>query len=275
MNVTLARVGDGIWSAERGTYRSLVVEGSEGIVAFNTLGDGQALRSALDGALPGSEIAALVLTIDHLDHAGNGEGLASEVVAHQLTARVIDGRRAPGQPRATRIVRDADEAVSVAGLDVRLLDPGPTQGSGNLAAFFPRQRVLFMVGPQKNARYGLFPDVHVEHYARSLRRLLELDWDTWVPGRYGVMRRDQVERALDYFESVQTVSQQAFAAGVPIWELDAMREFVANALHERFGDLDGFAEHVGVLALRLVHHYLMGGWGLEDTQSPELVLAAV
>ena len=275
MNVALEPIADGIWSAARGSYRSLVAEASGGVVAFNTLGDGEALRSALEGVLPDSEIAAVVLMIDHLDHAGNGENLARDVIAHELTARVIDGRRAPRQSPATRIVRGAGETVTVGDLEVQLVYPGPTQGSGNLAAFFPGQRVLFMVGPQENARYGLFPDVHVEHYARSLRQLLALDWNIWVPGRYGVMRRDQVERAITYFDAVQTASQQAFAAGVPIWELEAMRDFVATALQEPFGDLDGFAQHVGLLAIRLVHHYLMGGWGLEDTQSPDLVLAAV
>lgn len=52
-----------------------------------------------------------------------------------------------------------------------------------------------------------------------------------------------------------------------------MRAFCSDALRDEWGDLDGFEEHVGLGALRLVHHYLMFGWGIEDTQHPELLLA--
>jgi len=52
-----------------------------------------------------------------------------------------------------------------------------------------------------------------------------------------------------------------------------MAGFAQNELGERFGHLDGFAEHSGQTAIRIVHHYLMGGWGLEDTPDPGILLA--
>ncbi len=42
---------------------------------------------------------------------------------------------------------------------------------------------------------------------------------------------------------------------------------------ERFGDMEGFENHIGQMAIRIVHHYLMGGWGLEDTPEPAVLLA--
>ena len=48
---------------------------------------------------------------------------------------------------------------------------------------------------------------------------------------------------------------------------------IGGALGDRFGDLDGFDEHAGLTAIRIVHHYLMGGWGLEDTPTPGVLLA--
>lgn len=44
-------------------------------------------------------------------------------------------------------------------------------------------------------------------------------------------------------------------------------------LRESFGDLEGFDQHVGQMSIRIVHHYLMGGWGLEDTPEPAVLLA--
>ncbi|MGH8322209.1 MAG: hypothetical protein ACRETD_00185, partial [Steroidobacteraceae bacterium] len=40
--------------------------------------------------------------------------------------------------------------------------------------------------------------------------------------------------------------------------------YVADALRAEFGTLDGFDQHVPIMAFRYAHHYLMGGWGLED-----------
>jgi len=47
---------------------------------------------------------------------------------------------------------------------------------------------------------------------------------------------------------------------------------VGGQLRERFGDLDGFDGHIGQMSMRIVHHYLMGGWGLEDTPEPAVLL---
>jgi glyoxylase-like metal-dependent hydrolase (beta-lactamase superfamily II) len=131
-----------------------------------------------------------------------------------------------------------------------------------------------MVGPRADARYGLFPDFHITQYARSIRSLLELDFDTFVPGRGPVMQKAELERAIDYAEALSEAVQRAFAEGVPIWIYEMMAPYVSQALQGQFGDLEGFEAHVGIGAMRFVHHYLMGGWGIEDTHEPEQVLAA-
>ena len=106
-----------------------------------------------------------------------------------------------------------------------------------------------------------------------MRGFLELEWDVFVPGRYGLTDRAGFEKGCDYIEAVQIESQNAFAEFVPIWAFEPMKGYVINKLGERFADLEGFEDHVGQTALRIVHHYLMGGWGLEDTPEPSVLLA--
>jgi hypothetical protein len=196
----------------------------------------------------------------------------AQVIGHELTARVIDARAADGQLVPSQTVSGEGEALDLDGVRVELFYPGPTQGSGNAAVHFPAAGVLFMVGPQVDARYGLFPDVHVRHFAGSVRRLLERDWELFIAARYDAMDRTAVARAADFFAALQDATQRAFAQGLPVWELETIGGYASNALHEDFGDLAGFEAHLPILALRVVHHYLMGGWGLEDTRTPELVL---
>jgi hypothetical protein len=51
-----------------------------------------------------------------------------------------------------------------------------------------------------------------------------------------------------------------------------MKGYCIGQLGERFGDLEGFEGHIGQMAIRIVHHYLMGGWGLEDTPEPRVLM---
>jgi len=66
--------------------------------------------------------------------------------------------------------------------------------------------------------------------------------------------------------------QHAFVNFVPIWAYEPMKDYCVEQLGEQFGDLAGFEGHVGQMAIRIVHHYLMGGWGLEDTPEPRVLL---
>lgn len=270
-------VGDGVWTVSDGDHRTIFLQAGDGAIAVNTFGTpggARAYRDAIERTLPGATIGTVICTIDHVDHAGYAADLApqAELVGHELTARVIAGRGADGQLELTRLVRGHGEELELDGVRLTLHYAGPTVGTGNLAVHLPEQRLLFIVGPRADARYGLFPDFHLRHYAASVRSLLALEIERVVPGRSRVMSPQDARRACDYVEALKDGSQRAFAEGVPIWEYAPMESYVADALRERFGSLDGFDRHVGIGAIRVVHHYLMGGWGLEDTTEPERLL---
>ena len=148
----------------------------------------------------------------------------------------------------------------------RVLFPGLTSASGNVASYFPEQRVLYAPDTVlPNARYSMLPDWHIRNFSDSLRSLLELDFDTFVPGRYEVMTRAEFERGIDFLDAVHDAAQHAFAESVAVWLFDAMDGFVKERLAGEWGSLDGFGEHVGIMAFRIAHHYLTGGWSTEDT----------
>ena len=267
-----------VWSVFDGRTRALVAEGSESVVCVGTLSDAEAARalaSTVADVAPGKPVGALVYAIDHLDQAGHGTELRpASVVAHELCARVVRGRGAAGQPAVTRTVSGTGEALDLEGVAVALVYPGPSQGTGNVAVHLPEHGLLYVTGPRADARYGLFADVHVEHVARSWRQLLALEPRVVVAGRGPALDTVGMERACRYVEALQFAMQKAFATGVPVWSLDAVREEAIERLAGEFADLDGFREHVGLTALRVIHHYLMGGWGLEDGARPELLGSA-
>ena len=81
------------------------------------------------------------------------------------------------------------------------------------------------------------------------------------------------ERGINFVEAVMTACQHAFINFVPIWLYEPMKGFCMEQLGEQYGDLEGFEGHIGQMAIRIVHHYLMGGWGMEDTEEASVLLA--
>ena len=273
------KLSDRLWTVSDGHGRSIFLEGDSSVVAFDTFGTpgrARAYRAAVEQAVPGKPIGTVIYTHDHLDHAGFAADFAPDatIVADQMTAKVIAVRQADGQLPATQRLSGRVNQVTFEGIELLLINPGPTHGTGNLSAYFSDERLLFSCDTiLPNARYGLMPDYHLANFVEFMREFLELHFERFVPGRYEITDRDRFSHGCDYLEAVALTCQQAFVEMVPIWVHDAMAEYVKAALGDRFGDLDGFDEHAGLTAIRIVHHYLMGGWGLEDTPTPGVLLA--
>ncbi len=268
-----------LWTISDGVRRTIFLQGATGVVAFDTFGTpgaAQAYREAVEATLPGQDIKTVIYSHDHLDHAGFAADFApdAEIIADEMCAKVIRLRQAKGQRIPTRELRGTRNDIEIDGLKLTLLNPGPTHGSGNLSAHFAEEKLLFSSDTiLPNARYGFMPDYHIWNFVKFMRGFLKLDWQTFVPGRFDVTDRACFERGCDFIEAVQEESQRAFGEFVPIWVMDAMQGYVGGKLADRFGDLDGFQEHIGMVALRIVHHYLMGGYSLEDTPVAGILLA--
>ncbi|MGI9284077.1 MAG: MBL fold metallo-hydrolase [Pseudomonadales bacterium] len=211
-----------------------------------------------------------------MDHAGFAADLApnAEIVADEMCAKVVKARGAQGQTQPTRVVTGKNNTLEIDGVELLLLNPGPTHGSGNLAVYFAAEKILFSSDTiLANARYGFTPDYHLCNFIRYMRSFLDLEWDRFVPGRYELTDRAGFERGCRFIDAVMTTCQEAFVGFVPIWAYEPMKGYCLSQLSDEFGDLDGFESHIGQMAIRIVHHYLMGGWGLEDTVQAEVMLA--
>jgi len=259
--VEVTELGDGLWTISAGTHRTVFAAGDEGVVAWDTLSTPGAARAYREAV--GRPIDTVVYSNDHLDRSGWSRELApsAERVAHEWCARVVELRGADGQLPATQTFVD-ERQVGPA----RVFFPGLTSASGNVASYFAEQRVLYAPDTVlPNAKYSMLPDWHIRNFSQSLHSLLELDFETFVPGRYGVMTRAEFEEGLAFLDAVHEAAQHAFAESVAVWMFDAMEAFVKERLSDTWGRLDGFDDHVGIMAFRIAHHYLTGGWSTEDT----------
>lgn len=251
-------LGAGLWTVSDGRRRTVFADG--GIVwdTLATPGAARAYRKAI-----GQPVATLVYSNDHLDRSGWSSELASgaEIVAHEWCARVVELRGADGQLPATRTFLEAQQIGPA-----RVFFPGLTSASGNVVSHFAEHGVLYAPDTVlPDARYSMLPDWHIRNFSESLHSLLELDFETFVPGRGELMTRADFERGLAFLDAVHEAAQRAFAESVAVWMFDAMEGYVKDALSGEWSGLEGFDDHVGIMAFRIAHHYLTGGWSTEDT----------
>jgi glyoxylase-like metal-dependent hydrolase (beta-lactamase superfamily II) len=258
-----------IWTISEGIYRTIFLEGETGVVAFDTFyspGAALSYRLALGRLWPLKEIHTVVYSHDHLDHSGYAANLApgAEVIAHEEAAAVIEARRSDGQRVPTERFGGERASYTIDGVSFELVNPGPTHGNGNVAAWFPDQRLLFMVDTAiPGVGYTFFPDWHLSRYQASMQRMLELDWDLFVPGHFWPIDRAGVEENLAFFDVLFDVAQRALGDGVDPDNYVEVTAYAKAKLAEYSG-LFRFHEYIGLNLMRFMQYWLTGGWGLED-----------
>ena len=148
---------------------------------------------------------------------------------------VIQAARRAGQAQPTRVIRGPENTLTVDGVDLVLLNPGPTHGSGNLAAWFAPEKVLFSSDTIiASAKYGFMPDYHFRNLITYLRDFLALGGTVLYPGATNSPTARVSRRGIEFIEAVMTACQQAFVNFVPIWAYEPMKAFCIEQLADRF-----------------------------------------
>src|SRR5205823_10595286 len=102
------QLGDRLWTASDGKYRTVFARGERGVVAWDTFGTPGRARAYARAI--GEPVATIVYSNDHLDRSGFAADLApgAERIAHERCAKVVELRGADGQLPATRTVGDRE-----------------------------------------------------------------------------------------------------------------------------------------------------------------------
>lgn len=268
-DITYEPVRDRIWTVSEGIYRTIFLEGDTGVIAFDTFstpGGARAYQGAIQRVFPHKPVHTIVYSHEHLDHTGYAADLAPEadIIAHDLCDQVIRARESDGQLPATEVWSGERKEYQIDGLRFELLYPGPTHGDGNIAAYFPDSKVLFMVDTViPGVGYTFFPDWHLTPYVPTMRRLESLDWDMFVPGHFWITDRAGFAGGLEYYEQMAELAQQAIVDGLDPNDYAAAIRYSNEKLKPQYGTLFRYNEYFAMNLIRYMQHYLTGGWGIE------------
>ncbi len=274
-DITYEPVIDNIWTVSEGIYRSIFLEGSKGTIAFDTLttpGTARAYAGAVGRVFPKKPIHTIVYSHDHLDHTGYAADLAprADIIAHTHTNRVILARKSDGQSPPNEVWTGERRHYSIDDCDFELIYPGPTHGDGNVAAYFPQSKVLFMVDTvAAGVGYCYLMDWHLAPYIAVMRRFLSLDWEIFIPGHFWILDRRQFIEILDYWERQIEFAQTAVIDGVDPHSMDELRQYTEEKLDPVGRDLFRHYEYAAINLSRYMQGYLSGGWGIEGNFTPD------
>ena len=165
----------------------------------------------------------------HPDHAGGNPGMqdvGAAVIASENARRIMAERDTPGLPNIT--MRDYMR-IYLDDMPIDLHDFGAGHTDGDVVVHLPTQDIV--ITGDLFALYGPYRAVidysaggSLRDWTRTLERMLELDFETVIPGHSGATDRQNVEGYIEYLKRTQSLVREMNGQRKTREEIQAMLE---------------------------------------------------
>jgi glyoxylase-like metal-dependent hydrolase (beta-lactamase superfamily II) len=248
--LTLVPVEDNIYTIRNsGSGNATLLVGDEGAILIDTKfpqdhdGIVKFIRQVTDAPL-----LYVINTHMHPDHTGGNAGmqdLGAHVIASENARRIMAERNLPGKPNIT--FRDTLR-IWLDDMPIDLYYFGRGHTDGDIVVYLPTRRLI--VTGDLFALYGPYRAVidytaggSLRDWTRTLERVMQLDFDTVIPGHSGVTEPANIVGYIDYLRRTQDMVLQMNAQR-------ASREDIQAVLQSEFnwGNLEMQVGLNGVIA---------------------------
>lgn len=214
-------VAEGVYQFRWIGHNTLFAVTSEGIVAFDPISVEAAATYAeeIRRVAPGTELAAIVYSHNHADHATGAEvlretfGADVPIYAHRNADAPLREAADPDLPPPTATF---DETMTLAGGEIELHYLGRSHGDDIAVGFLPAHSLAFAVDFVSRDRFG-YQDLASFHFPDmfgAIEGLLEVPFETIVFGHGPPGDRAAVERQLTYYRDLDAAVRGAVEAGL-------------------------------------------------------------
>ncbi|MFL5345565.1 MAG: MBL fold metallo-hydrolase [Hyalangium sp.] len=190
-------LGNGLTSYRWLSYRTLWLTTSEGVVVFDPLNRAASADIAAHLKEGGQPLRYVIYSHGHRDHVSGADALGGHpiVLAHRRTAEDIRVRGYSDVVAPTETFDEDEHVLEIGGEEIRLIRLAGAHTDALVASYFPRRRLLYavdLVWPGQLPPPGA--PLSYSGVERALDRLLQLDFDTFVPGHGAIVKRQEVIR---------------------------------------------------------------------------------
>ena len=200
-----------------GNYRSVFMETEEGIVVTDPISTEAAtwLKQELAERFD-RPIRFVIYSHNHPDHVYGGEAFEAEgvqFISHQLARE--DLVRTQAKTRIPNLVFDDEMVIYVGDSWVRLRYHGRNNGRGSISMLFEPAGVLHVVDWIVLGRmpYKDLQGYDIQGTIDSTKEVLNMDFDIFVGGHAEMGGKAEIERYLNYLETLYSAVRDGMLAG--------------------------------------------------------------
>ena len=184
------------------TTVSLFVVGSDGVLIVDGQGSVEATKKMLGeiAKVTPKPVKWYIVGSDHGDHTAGNSALPADV-----TYIVTPFSKAQMKLAAPAMTGDK-QVVNVGGIEVQALYLGRAHTGGDLVAYLPKQKILFMSEVFLNRVFPAMRSAYPTEWVGVIDKALKLDVDRFVPG-HGFIEEPKVSREelLEYQKAMRAV----------------------------------------------------------------------
>jgi glyoxylase-like metal-dependent hydrolase (beta-lactamase superfamily II) len=215
--LTIQKVTDNLWVIMNNGGNVAVLPTSEGVILVDDkfAQDAPEILAKVK-TVSDKPIRYVLNTHQHGDHTGGNESLmaanAQVIITKRARANMLEAKQ-PGLPQITF----TDEAqVFLGGKEVAARYVGRGHTNGDAVIYFPSERVLH-TGDLFVSSGAPFCDTanggSIKEWDATIRKALELDFDTVIPGHGAMVKRADLVKWVDTLATIRTRVKTACAGG--------------------------------------------------------------
>ncbi|MCF6258519.1 MAG: MBL fold metallo-hydrolase [Gammaproteobacteria bacterium] len=242
------KINETVYTYRWNWYRNVIIVTEEGLVVIDPMNAEMSagLKKALDQHFPGQKVHTLIYSHYHLDHTRGGSVLApTHVIAHEKSPTYWNAVNHDGVLEPTRYIA-GDTTLNIGGVEIRALYLGLSHTDTLYAFHIPSERLVFTadLGLVKAVAPNGVPDRYAPGYLAAMNRIIEIDFDTFVPSHFAYGTKKDL---IDWRNMMEESRRLAYAivqkSGTPGVRTDQMGEYfdaVYYSMREKYGDWHGF-----------------------------------
>jgi len=233
--------GDIYWLDAAGGGNAGFVVGKDGVIVVDTMTTAAAGKNILAeiAKITPKPVTTVILTHSDIDHMGGLAGFPKglTIIAHENNKKEMEAAANTNQPAPqlpNKTFTTSKETLTIHGVKMELLHFAPAHTNGDVQIYFPDQKVVFtgdviatsccgnarspqmftmIKYPQKNGS--------IEGWVKTVKGILALNADIYVPGHGDLQTRMDVEQRLARVQAREDQIRKYIAQGKSLDETKA------------------------------------------------------
>jgi glyoxylase-like metal-dependent hydrolase (beta-lactamase superfamily II) len=206
-------------------HQAMFVVTPDGVIATDPISERRPAAAAYIGEIrkiTQAPIRYVIYSHSHFDHIAGGQpfkDLGATFVSHWRTKSLIEERKRPDVVVPDLVVDDNGGTIALGGTTLELLYLGKNHGDNSLIMRLPKEKVIFVVDflPLSGTQFRQMADTYVPEQEATMKKILDMDWTTLVPGHPGAGRavgnKEDVKNDLDYVLDLSAAVKKAVEEG--------------------------------------------------------------